>query len=100
MRVAVEGRAAGNEMSTIAGRTMTARTNEGDDHMIADLELFHVLADLRDDPRRFMAVNRGERAAPAAICENDVAMADRAGCDIDSNLSLAGAIDVDIFDAK
>jgi hypothetical protein len=65
---------------------LSARTNERDDHAIADGYVVHEFPDLDHTPGGLVAVDGGERSAPSTVDVGDVAVADRHGFDLDANL--------------
>ncbi len=50
--------------------------------------------------RRLVAIDRRQIAAPGALPIEDVAVADRAGLDLDADLALAGLGEVDLLDRQ
>ena len=83
-----------------AGRAEAAGADQRRDHGIADLDPRDAGADRLDDARRLVAVDRRQIAAPGALPIEDVAVADRAGLDLDADLALAGLGEVDLLDRQ
>ena len=77
-----------------------AGADEGRDDGIAHLQARHAGTDALDDSRRLVAVDRGQVAAPGAVKIENVAMADRAGGDLDPDLAGAGVRQFHLFDAE
>ena len=92
--LALHRRAAG------AGGAEAAGADQRRHHGIADLDPRHAGADRLDDPRRLVAVDRRQRAAPGAFPKEHVAVADRARLDLDADLALAGLGEVDLLERE
>ena len=80
-----------------AARAFAAAPQEGDQNPVADGER-RVVADGRDDARRFVPEHHGRQVGPAAVDIDQVGMADRHRLDVDLNIALAGPCEVEILD--
>ena len=82
-----EGCLAEGVLAAGAGGAGSARPDQRHDDVVADREPLDTGPDLGDDPRRLVPVDRGQRAAPGALEEVDVALADGAGRELDPELA-------------
>ncbi len=83
-----------------AGVAEAAGADQRRDDMIAGFYALDAGADRFDDSRGFMAEDRRQVAAPGAVGVENVAVADRAGLDLDPELAGAGLGEFDLFDAE
>src|SRR5262249_28992904 len=77
---------AGDGGALRTGAAMPARTDERDHDVVAGPDVVDPRPHLTDYAGRLVAVDRGESTAPAAVSEDDVAMADCAGGEVDRDL--------------
>jgi hypothetical protein len=81
-------------------RAAPARPDERHDHVIALCDTTDALAHLLDDARRLVPVHGRQVAAPGALHEGDVAVADRAGRQADRHLARGGPAQLDVLDPQ
>jgi hypothetical protein len=87
-------------LASLAEETAPARAEEAHDHVITRLHAPHALADLLHDTRRLVTVDRWKRSAPGSLGEVDVAMADRARGDGDSDFAGLWRIEPQLLDPE
>jgi len=96
--VTVIGRFTNGRLARAAGRAGAAGADQGDNHAVTFLDARHTGADACDNPRRLMAVNRRQRAAPGPIRIGYVRMTDRDRVQRHLDLAHFRRADRDIFD--
>ena len=77
---------------------MAAGADERDDDMVAGPDVVDPRPDLAHHAGGLVAVDGGQLTAPAAVGEDDVAVADGAGGEVDRDLAGTRRIERDLFD--
>ena len=75
-----------------------AAAHERHDHMVARPQGVDIGSDVGDDARHFVTVNRRQVAAPRALNEADVAVADAACVDAHGNFARSRLGELDFLD--
>jgi hypothetical protein len=83
-----------------AGGAEAAIADERRDHRVADFQARHPRADRLDHARRLVAIDRRQIAAPGAVEEKDVAVADRAGRSPDQDFARPWLGELDRLDRQ
>ena len=78
----------------------TAAADQGDDDMVTRDDVGHPGADRLDDAGGLVAIDRGQRSAPAALHVGDVAVADGAGGDLDRDLANLRRVEPRLLDRQ
>src|SRR5207245_399372 len=87
-------------LSSPAEETATAGTEERDDDAVAGTHAAHIGTDVADDAGGLVTVDGGERSAPRALGELDVAVTDPARCHLDADLACPRRVESELLDPK
>ncbi len=97
LRIQRESRLAGDGSPLSAGDAPPAGSDQGDDDVIAGLEMTNTFSYLDDYAGRLVPVDRRQHPARAALRIRDVAVADRARGHLNLELSWAGRVQDDVL---
>ena len=98
LRVEREGRLAEHLGALGTRGAGSAKADQGHHHMIADGDMGYAGADLLDHAGGLVAEDGGQAAAPGALEVEDVAVANRGGCQLDADFTRLRRGEVDVLD--